>query len=88
MSLTNIIAMNNTRTIHRPGHQNRAPYYALAVCLPTARYPGLALPPRAVREAPLPGSSSERRLRREHDRPALALRAAQQRFNRAMPRRL
>jgi hypothetical protein len=49
MSPTNIIAMNNTRTIHRPGHQNRAPYYALAVCLPTARYPGLALPSRAVR---------------------------------------
>jgi hypothetical protein len=35
MSPTTIIAMNNTRTIHRPGCQNRAPYYALAVRLPT-----------------------------------------------------
>jgi hypothetical protein len=35
MSPTTIIAMNNKRTIHRPGCQNRAPYYALAVRLPT-----------------------------------------------------
>jgi hypothetical protein len=35
MSPIIIIAMNNTRTIHRPACQNRAPYYALAVRLPT-----------------------------------------------------